>query len=46
VVHKEWGAGTVMRHEEDVTTVLVEQEGYTPLSRQAVTDGKLLTLAT
>ncbi|MFE4833843.1 RecQ family ATP-dependent DNA helicase [Arthrobacter sp. NPDC056691] len=46
VVHKEWGAGIVMRHEEDVITVLFEQEGYKTLSRGAVTDGKLLTLAT
>ncbi|MDQ1057297.1 ATP-dependent DNA helicase RecQ [Arthrobacter globiformis] len=46
VVHKEWGAGIVMRHEEDVITVLFEQEGYKTLSRQAVTDGKLLTLST
>ena len=46
VVHKEWGSGIVMRHEEDVITVLFEQEGYKTLSRQAVTDGKLLTLAT
>lgn len=45
VVHKEWGPGLVMRHEEDVITVLFEQEGYKTLSRQAVTDGKLLTLA-
>ncbi|MDQ0863677.1 RecQ family ATP-dependent DNA helicase [Arthrobacter globiformis] len=45
VVHKEWGSGIVMRHEEDVITVLFEQEGYKTLSRQAVTDGKLLTLA-
>ena len=45
VVHKEWGPGIVMRHEEDVITVLFEQEGYKTLSRQAVTDGKLLTLA-
>jgi ATP-dependent DNA helicase RecQ len=46
VVHKEWGPGIVMRHEEDVITVLFEQEGYKTLSRQAVTEGKLLTLAT
>jgi ATP-dependent DNA helicase RecQ len=46
VVHKEWGPGVVMRHEEDVITVLFEQEGYKTLSRQAVTEGKLLTLAT
>jgi len=45
VVHKEWGAGIVMRHEEDVITVLFEQEGYKTLSRQAVTNGNLLTLA-
>ena len=44
VVHKEWGPGLVMRHEEDVITVLFEQEGYKTLSRQAVTEGKLLTL--
>jgi ATP-dependent DNA helicase RecQ len=46
VVHKEWGPGIVMRHEDDVITVLFEQEGYKTLSRQAVTEGKLLTLAT
>ena len=45
MVHKEWGPGIVMRHEEDVITVLFEQEGYKTLSRQAVTEGKLLTLA-
>ncbi|MFE4230332.1 RecQ family ATP-dependent DNA helicase [Arthrobacter sp. NPDC056886] len=46
VVHKEWGPGIVMRHEDDVITVLFEQEGYKTLSRQAVTQGKLLRLAT
>ncbi|KIS28642.1 ATP-dependent DNA helicase RecQ [Arthrobacter sp. SPG23] len=46
VRHKEWGPGLVMRHEEDTITVLFEQAGYKTLSRQAVTDGKLLTLAT
>ncbi|CAN7247869.1 RecQ family ATP-dependent DNA helicase [Arthrobacter sp. LjRoot14] len=46
VRHKEWGPGLVMRHEEDTITVLFEQEGYKTLSRQAVTAGKLLTLAT
>lgn len=46
VIHKEWGPGLVMRHEEDVITVLFEQEGYKTLSRQAVTDNKLLTRAT
>jgi ATP-dependent DNA helicase RecQ len=44
-VHKEWGPGLVMRHEEDVITVLFEQEGYKTLSRQAVTENGLLTLA-
>ena len=46
VVHKEWGPGLVMRHEDDVITVLFEQEGYKTLSRQAVTENGLLTLAT
>ena len=45
VVHKEWGPGLVMRHEEDVITVLFEQEGYKTLSRKAVTENGLLTLA-
>lgn len=45
VVHKKWGPGLVMRHEEDTITVLFEQEGYKTLSRQAVREGKLLTLA-
>ncbi|MEK0154693.1 RecQ family ATP-dependent DNA helicase [Arthrobacter oryzae] len=46
VVHKEWGPGLVMRHEDDVITVLFEQEGYKTLSRQAVTENGLLMLAT
>ncbi|QCO97249.1 RecQ family ATP-dependent DNA helicase [Arthrobacter sp. 24S4-2] len=46
VIHKVWGPGLVMRHEEDVITVLFEQEGYKTLSRRAVAEGKLLTLAT
>ena len=45
VVHKEWGPGLVMRHEEDTITVLFEQEGYKTLSRRAVAEGGLLTLA-
>ena len=35
-----------MRHEDDVITVRFDQEGYKLLSRLAVTEGKLLTLAT
>lgn len=42
VVHKEWGQGLVMRHEDDVITVLFEQEGYKTLSRTAVMEHKLL----
>ncbi|MFF1830063.1 RecQ family ATP-dependent DNA helicase [Paenarthrobacter sp. NPDC058040] len=42
VVHKEWGAGLVMRHEDDVITVLFEQEGYKTLSRTAVMEQDLL----
>lgn len=42
VVHKEWGPGLVMRHEDDVITVLFEQEGYKTLSRSAVLEHKLL----
>jgi ATP-dependent DNA helicase RecQ len=42
VVHKEWGPGLVMRHEDDVMTVLFEQEGYKTLSRSAVVEHELL----
>jgi ATP-dependent DNA helicase RecQ len=42
VVHKEWGPGLVMRHEDDVITVLFEQEGYKTLSRAAVVEHQLL----
>ncbi len=42
VVHKEWGPGLVMRHEDDVITVLFEQEGYKTLSRTAVVEHDLL----
>lgn len=42
VVHKDWGPGLVMRHEDDVITVLFEQEGYKTLSRSAVTEHELL----
>ncbi|ABM08223.1 ATP-dependent DNA helicase RecQ [Pseudarthrobacter sp. PvP004] len=42
VIHKEWGPGLVMRHEDDVMTVLFEQEGYKTLSRAAVVEHELL----
>ncbi|MGF4045166.1 RecQ family ATP-dependent DNA helicase [Paenarthrobacter nitroguajacolicus] len=42
VIHKEWGPGLVMRHEDDVMTVLFEQEGYKTLSRTAVVEHELL----
>jgi ATP-dependent DNA helicase RecQ len=42
VTHKEWGQGLVMRHEDDVITVLFEQEGYKTLSRTAVVENGLL----
>lgn len=42
VFHKEWGPGLVMRHEDDVMTVLFEQEGYKTLSRTAVVEKELL----
>ncbi|HJV99690.1 MAG TPA: RecQ family ATP-dependent DNA helicase [Arthrobacter sp.] len=42
VTHKKWGAGLVMRYEDDVITVLFEREGYKTLSRKAVMDRKLL----
>ncbi|MCU1532357.1 MAG: ATP-dependent helicase, RecQ family [Arthrobacter sp.] len=45
VLHTEWGAGLVMRHEEDVITVLFEQFGYKTLSGTAVLKHKLLKLA-
>jgi ATP-dependent DNA helicase RecQ len=42
VIHKEWGPGLVMRHEDDVITVLFEQEGYKTLSSTAVVEHELL----
>ena len=42
VTHKKWGAGLVMRYEDDVMTVLFEREGYKTLSREAVMKRKLL----
>ncbi|MEV6181812.1 hypothetical protein [Streptomyces sp. NPDC052015] len=43
VRHAEWGAGTVMRTEEDRLVVLLEQVGYKTLSLTAVREGDLLT---
>ncbi|KES06024.1 ATP-dependent DNA helicase RecQ [Streptomyces toyocaensis] len=43
VRHAEWGAGTVMRTEEDRLVVLFEQVGYKTLSLTAVQEGALLT---
>lgn len=43
VTHKAWGPGLVMRYEDDVITVLFEQEGYKTLSRAAVMESGLLT---
>ncbi|MEV8596259.1 RecQ family ATP-dependent DNA helicase [Streptomyces sp. NPDC052012] len=43
VRHAEWGAGTVMRTEEDRLVVLFEQVGYKTLSLTAVAEGDLLT---
>ncbi|WP_128377324.1 RecQ family ATP-dependent DNA helicase [Streptomyces cavernae] len=43
VRHSEWGAGTVMRTEEDRVVVLFEQVGYKTLSLAAVEEHDLLT---
>ncbi|MFF3736588.1 RecQ family ATP-dependent DNA helicase [Streptomyces sp. NPDC002566] len=43
VRHAEWGAGTVMRTEDDRLVVLFEQVGYKTLSLTAVQQGDLLT---
>ncbi|MET9155582.1 RecQ family ATP-dependent DNA helicase [Streptomyces griseoflavus] len=43
VSHAEWGAGTVMRTEEDRLVVLFEQVGYKTLSLTAVRESDLLT---
>ncbi|WP_461007869.1 RecQ family ATP-dependent DNA helicase [Streptomyces capparidis] len=42
VRHREWGAGTVMRVEEDRVTALFEQVGYRTLSLAAVREHDLL----
>jgi ATP-dependent DNA helicase RecQ len=46
VTHQVWGPGLVMRYEDDVITVLFEQEGYKTLSRTAVVENGLLKAAT
>ncbi|MFE8954344.1 RecQ family ATP-dependent DNA helicase [Streptomyces althioticus] len=43
VQHADWGAGTVMRMEEDRVVVLFEQVGYKTLSLSAVEEADLLT---
>ncbi|MGI5380075.1 RecQ family ATP-dependent DNA helicase [Streptomyces sp. CA-251387] len=43
VRHAEWGAGTVMRTEEDRLVVLFEQVGYKTLSLTAVQEGDFFT---
>jgi len=45
VQHAGWGAGTVMREEDDRITVLFEESGYRILSLRAVAEGNLLRLA-
>ncbi|HEX8629603.1 MAG TPA: RecQ family ATP-dependent DNA helicase, partial [Catenuloplanes sp.] len=44
VVHPEWGAGMVMREEDDRLTVLFDEEGYRTLSLRAVRDNDLLVV--
>jgi ATP-dependent DNA helicase RecQ len=45
VVHSEWGPGIIMQNDDDVLTVLFENEGYKTLSRKVVQERGLLTLA-
>lgn len=45
VEHSEWGPGLVMRHDDDILTVLFEQEGYKTLSRKTVLERGLLERA-
>jgi ATP-dependent DNA helicase RecQ len=42
VEHSEWGPGLVMRHDDDILTVLFEQEGYKTLSLTTVLERGLL----
>jgi ATP-dependent DNA helicase RecQ len=45
VTHTEWGPGIIMQNDDDVLTVLFENEGYRTLSLKAVQERGLLTLA-
>jgi ATP-dependent DNA helicase RecQ len=45
VVHREWGAGTVMSVEEDRITVFFEEQGYKVLSLEAIEEHDLLARA-
>jgi ATP-dependent DNA helicase RecQ len=45
VRHAEWGAGIVMREEDDRITVLFEEVGYRTLALKAIRARNLLTLA-
>jgi ATP-dependent DNA helicase RecQ len=45
VVHREWGAGTVMSVDDDRITVFFEEQGYKVLSLDAIEEHDLLTLA-
>ena len=45
VTHSEWGPGIIMQNDDDVLTVLFENEGYKTLSRKVVEERGLLTLA-
>lgn len=45
VVHRDWGAGTVMSIEEDRMTVLFEDEGYKTLSLQAIEESGIVRRA-
>ena len=42
VVHREWGAGTVMSVEDDRITVFFEEQGYKVLSLEAIEEHDLL----
>ncbi len=44
VRHATWGAGVVMKTEDDRITVYFEEQGYKVLSVRAVREGELLEL--
>jgi ATP-dependent DNA helicase RecQ len=46
VEHSEWGAGIVMRVEEDRLTVLFDEVGYKTLALAAVLENDLLRART